>query len=620
MPPPSAFRQSASAPDISRAISSADVHSRDASTQTTESPVASRKLAGYIKKRTKKSNLTDENLREFDRKNDPVDKHYSPYYKGLTDFSLDIRREKQTESSPGRENHSTTFVGSAIKLSFLFRVHEWSSYCFASKPCDDEKLPENWGGKRSSNCESKNKFKSERKLITFSSSENMLPLSPPMAPPPESFPCRLPHLSLPVATLPEWLLPDAPARILQTKVLLHRALDGDEYESAEMCNDVEKERVYTWLEKYRPLWLKDFVCNRKTAQSLQNLAKKWRDENEEFGHFVFEGNPRVGKRTMIRAFLREAFGQDVVEARDESKEFFAKGQAGASVVVNLRKSRQHIEVNLSELKGYEKHVMEELVKDKNRMFNCDNFKAVILYDVDKLPDDSLASIERILETLDGYYKVFFCCNDAKKLDAVKKSCTFVKILDPSHEEILEVLETIAKEEKIELSRQLASKIAKSSKNNLRQAIRSFEATWHSKRCCSSLIGDCDIKTGWEDEIANIAEKMLKEQTLKQLYSIQEEIQRLLEHNIDPKFIFQTLKEALNRCLPEDLRMQFIELFEEHQKSDASTEKSFPSEDQEEFGRRKNDYTKNIHQFMEIEEFIAKVMSWYKSLNTENMED
>lgn len=47
-------------------------------------------------------------------------------------------------------------------------------------------------------------------------------------------------------------------------------------------------------------------------------------------------------------------------------------------------------------------------------------------------------------------------------------------------QIVEVLELIAKQESINLPRELAEKIVGNSKNNLRQAIRSFEATWKFK--------------------------------------------------------------------------------------------------------------------------------------------
>jgi replication factor C subunit 3/5 len=37
------------------------------------------------------------------------------------------------------------------------------------------------------------------------------------------------------------------------------------------------------------------------------------------------------------------------------------------IQVNVKQSPQHVEVNLSELKGYEKHVIVELIKETQNM-------------------------------------------------------------------------------------------------------------------------------------------------------------------------------------------------------------------------------------------------------------
>lgn len=47
-------------------------------------------------------------------------------------------------------------------------------------------------------------------------------------------------------------------------------------------------------------------------------------------------------------------------------------------------------------------------------------------------------------------------------------------------QIVDILKLIAKEESIELSSNFATKIARHSNNNLRQAIRSLEATCRNK--------------------------------------------------------------------------------------------------------------------------------------------
>lgn len=79
--------------------------------------------------------------------------------------------------------------------------------------------------------------------------------------------------------------------------------------------EMEKER-YEWGDKYRPKELGEFKCNRRRAIELK------KEINMEGGeiwswcrdkHYIFEGGPGVGKRTMIRAMLRQAFGHQAME-------------------------------------------------------------------------------------------------------------------------------------------------------------------------------------------------------------------------------------------------------------------------------------------------------------------
>ncbi|OMO59994.1 hypothetical protein COLO4_33974 [Corchorus olitorius] len=240
-------------------------------------------------------------------------------------------------------------------------------------------------------------------------------------------------------------------------------------------------------DKYRPKALKDFICNRSEAARLQALVKQG-----GCGHLIFEGPPGAGKRTMILAMLREAFGADRVQTRDECKAFELKGESVGRIEVHLKESSQHVEVNLSDLRGYEKHVIVELMKETQSLttiksnkasssFYPDNCRAIVLCEADKLSTDALLYIRWLLERYKGSNKVFFCCSDISKLQPIRSLCTLIKLQPPSEEEIVEVLEFVAKQEGIFLPRKFAEKIADSAKNNnLRQAIRSFEACWHSR--------------------------------------------------------------------------------------------------------------------------------------------
>lgn len=38
----------------------------------------------------------------------------------------------------------------------------------------------------------------------------------------------------------------------------------------------------------------------------------------------------------------------------------------SSITVNIKQSPQHVEVDLSELRGYEKHIIVELIKERHK--------------------------------------------------------------------------------------------------------------------------------------------------------------------------------------------------------------------------------------------------------------
>ncbi|XP_076948724.1 replication factor C subunit 3-like [Bidens hawaiensis] len=476
----------------------------------------------------------------------------SPYYKGLLYYP-----ERVTPTSPDRES-------STSRTSFTVKMPELgfgSCFLFRSR---DEKTPTmvKVYSTESSNQESLRERGSE------TTSPQLLPPSHPSLPP------TLPPLSPPPLVQP------SPPKVVVTK------------------EDVEpkEEKKYTWADKYRPNTLGSFICNKEKAKELQKTIK-----DEECRHFIFEGQAGVGKRTMIWALLRDAYGHDKVQARDQCKTFNLKGEEVSSIIVNVKESSQHVEVNLSDLKGFEKHVIVELIKEANMLTNkarcgTDNCRAIILHEADKLSTDALLYIRWVIERYRGCHKVFFCCQDASKLQHLMNICKLIRFLPPSNKEIVEVLELIAKKEKIDLPRQLAERIAVNSKNNLRQAIRSFEASWHHNPI---LEGDQIILSGWEEDIADIAKSIIEKQSPKQLYHIRQKLQNLIDHSVPPEFIFETLKVDLKKNVEESMHKQI-----------EKTYKEYTGKGSERFSN--DERKKLIQQFMNIEEFIAKFMSCYKN--------
>lgn len=358
----------------------------------------SKKLGEYVKGDKRDSSLTEESLHEFNKRNALIEARYnnsSPYYKGLTDFSLDINREKisgfnpvrernapkfispyykgltdfslvinkeklSNSTSPGRESQSASSISSGSKSSFVVKVHEWSSSLFSTKKHERGNSSSSFSSNKSSHdgsaarttaAATKVKAKKKRKdsesqrenatlqsLLGMKSEDAtmasqkplrerdskplpMLPLSPLNEPPPGSLPYPLPQItqrtaqslpSPPPTPLSESQVAPTSPVVLQNPAQQTQSTGGVTYENHETNMD-KYEREFIWAEKYRPLRLHDFLCNRKAAVELQAVVRNFHEKGEDCGHFIFEGKPGVGKRTMIWALLREAFGPDKVQ-------------------------------------------------------------------------------------------------------------------------------------------------------------------------------------------------------------------------------------------------------------------------------------------------------------------
>lgn len=329
MPSPSIPR-SQSAPRISgtpHSPSHSDVPSRWTSWSENSSRTWPKKVGNFIARKTasssssKKSILTEESLKEFNRLNEiREEKRYfqsSPYYRGLTDSSLVINRQRPSLPSPDRESTSSN-------ISFVSKVQEWGSSFFTAKD-KEEKIsqPKTSSSKCKSSRESlaptqsqpssassskrqstrattntrdsftktAKKLGSERKEVnnistsstsTTSTDVAILGLnqgkplrervSKPPSPPPTP-PHQRPEISLPQApptqTQPQTTPQPPKTSARPTKTPSQTSPAEKIVQEKETKNKPENDRKFIWADKYRPSTLKDFLCNRSKALELQ---------------------------------------------------------------------------------------------------------------------------------------------------------------------------------------------------------------------------------------------------------------------------------------------------------------------------------------------------------------
>uniref|UniRef100_A0A0E0MB36 Replication factor C C-terminal domain-containing protein n=1 Tax=Oryza punctata TaxID=4537 RepID=A0A0E0MB36_ORYPU len=410
-------------------------------------------------------------------------------------------------------------------------------------------------------------------------------------------------------------------RALPNRVTFQSAQVDSPQTSAE--STPTEEDKYIWADKYRPNFLKDFICNKDAALELYNQVTA-----QECNHIIFEGPSAVGKRSMVSALIRDAFATDSLKIEERTKRFELNGEIAKHIDIRVKISCHHVEVNLADIHGYEKHVITTLLNESipspNSTCSHANCRVIVVHDADKLSSDLQHYIGWFLGRYVGCNKIMFCCSDASNLEAVKHLCKVVTLKPPSSDEIIKVLEYIAVQESIDLPRDIARRITMSAGNNLRQAIRSFEATW--KANYAFLEGHA-ILTGWEEEISNVAKKILEEPSPKQLYVIRGKIRKLIEHNVSPYFIFSNLVAELKRDRDEEFQNSIDQLASElnrckdcarEQRKSRDTGLEIRNINIEGFAKECHDQHDNIQCFIKIEEFTVRFMSFYRSLKAKNM--
>ncbi|XP_022946202.1 replication factor C subunit 3-like [Cucurbita moschata] len=542
------------------------------------------KLLARLNLFSRNSDLTEESLQAHNERIDDLDKtplKSSPYYRGLTDSSLAINyHHGPLTTGPHHYASSTTTAQTQTSLSYavVSKLKEWAP-CLIGKP--NTKPPAH------------QQYETPTTTTVVGKTTSLAVSSSP-------------------EKIERWAT-EKEEKLLRERLVMYGRREGGSGVGVDGGGEAAEKERYTWGDKYRPKVLEDFICNRKTACELKKVV-----EEKGCGHYIFEGPPGVGKRTMIQAMLRQAFGEQAMEVKEVDRVFALKSEMVGSIEVKVKESSHCVEVNLSQTKGFEKQVIDQLIKETQSPLPCNHARCrgILLCEADQLSNETLMYVKWAIERNKGCSKIFFCCSDVSKLLLLSSFCTHVHLSPPSKQEIVEVLEYIAKQQEFDLSRRMAERIADNSKNNLRQAIRSLEASWKKSRLFEE--DENKLLTGWEDDIADVAKKIVEEQSPKQLYIVRGKLKKLIEYDVSPNFIFKTLVDELKKFLDEELQHRVESFYADYNKME---EKPFVTEKgngEEAVIKELHDpMRKNVNHFLKIEEFIAKFMSCYKGEANKN---
>ncbi len=176
-----------------------------------------------------------------------------------------------------------------------------------------------------------------------------------------------------------------------------------------------------WTEKYRPQTFAQIRGQKDIVEKVSALVK-----SGNMPHLLFSGPAGVGKTTMALVIAHELFGDSW---RDNTLELNASDERGIDVV-------------------------RVKVKDfaRTRAIGDVPFKIIYLDESDALTREAQQALRRTMENYTKTCRFILSCNYSSKIiDPIQSRCAVFRFKPLSEQEIIQVVDTVAKQEGLSLS-------------------------------------------------------------------------------------------------------------------------------------------------------------------------
>jgi len=194
-----------------------------------------------------------------------------------------------------------------------------------------------------------------------------------------------------------------------------------------------------WTEKYRPKTFKDVKGQEEIVNRISALVKQ-----QNIPHLLFAGPAGVGKTTLALVISHELFGESW---KDNVLELNASDERGIDVV----------RVKVKEF------ARTKAIADVP-------FKIIYLDECDALTKEAQQALRRTMENYTQTCRFVLSCNYSSKIiDPIQSRCMMFKFKPLAEKELIQVIDNIAKEEKLELDSAAKKAIFEVSHGDCRRA-------------------------------------------------------------------------------------------------------------------------------------------------------
>lgn len=208
-----------------------------------------------------------------------------------------------------------------------------------------------------------------------------------------------------------------------------------------------------WVEKYRPVRLKQVINQKEIVNGLNNLIKN----PEEIPHLLFAGPAGVGKTTTALCIARELLGEDW---RRDTLELNASDERGIKMV------RERVKEFAAVMK---------LTVDSNKDYDK-LFRIIILDEADEMTSDAQTALRRIIEDSSKTTRFIIICNYLSQIiEPIQSRCVVFRFSRLEKDDLVKHMKLICEKEGVKFEEIALSQIYDATSGDLRHSINILQA-------------------------------------------------------------------------------------------------------------------------------------------------
>jgi DNA polymerase III delta prime subunit len=223
-----------------------------------------------------------------------------------------------------------------------------------------------------------------------------------------------------------------------------------------------------FIDKYIPNNDNLNFFHKETYDFLKNISN-----DESIPHIIFHGMDGIGKKTMIKIFLRYLFGSDVDDVKQVK--YIVSGSGNKTNEEYFIESNYHIDI-IPKGNNNDRYLIQDVVKKyasstNYNVFNSrHNFKVIVIHNIQNMLSSVQFSLRRTIEKYSDTCRFIIMTNSISKIiKPLISRCKCIKLTYPTNEKIIKYSLTIAGKESINMTLDRLSYILKNT-NNLKEIL------------------------------------------------------------------------------------------------------------------------------------------------------